>query len=55
MTTRAGHSKIRIRGLHHLGEAKRVALATNKLDVDPKRRRSEHTLSAMRDARKTAG
>ena len=39
--------KIRVRGLHHLGEAKRVALATNKLDSIQKDRNSGYTLSAM--------
>ena len=40
--------KIRIRGLHHLGEAKRVTLATNKLDSIQHERNSDYTLSAMR-------
>ena len=39
--------KIRVRGLHHLGEAKRVALATKKLDSIQKDRNSGYTLSAM--------
>ena len=39
--------KIRVRGLHHLGEAKRVALATNKLDSIQNDRDSAHTLPAM--------
>ena len=40
--------KIRVRGLHHLGEAKRVALATNKLDSIQNNADSSYTLSAMR-------
>ena len=39
--------KIRVRGLHHLGEAKRVALATNKLDSIQNDKNSGDTLSAM--------
>ena len=39
--------KIRVRGLHHLGEAKRVALATNKLDSIQNDENSGDTLSAM--------
>ena len=39
--------KIRVRGLHHLGEAKRVALATKKLDSIRKDRNSGYTLFAM--------
>jgi len=39
--------KIRVRGMHHLGEAKRVALATNKLDSIQNDRSSGATLSAM--------
>ena len=39
--------KIRVRGMHHLGEAKRVALATNKLDSIQNDRNSGNTLSAM--------
>jgi galactokinase len=39
--------KIRVRALHHLGEVKRVALATNKLDSIQHDRDSGHTLSAM--------
>jgi len=39
--------KIRVRGMHHLGEAKRVALATNKLDSIQNDRNSGDTLSAM--------
>jgi galactokinase/NDP-sugar pyrophosphorylase family protein len=39
--------KIRVRGMHHLGEAKRVALATNKLDLIQHDRNSGDTLSAM--------
>src|SRR5215212_5855295 len=39
--------KIRVRGMHHLGEAKRVALATNKLDSIQNDRNSGYTLSAM--------
>lgn len=40
--------KIRSRGLHHLGEAKRVALATNKLDALQNDRNPSYTLSAVR-------
>ena len=40
--------KLRVRGLHHLGEAERVALATNKLDSIQNDRNSGNTLSAMR-------
>jgi len=39
--------KIRVRGMHHLGEAKRVALATTKLDSIQNDRNSGDTLSAM--------
>ena len=39
--------KIRTRGLHHLGEAKRVALATNTLDSLQNQKDSGGTLSAM--------
>jgi galactokinase/CTP:molybdopterin cytidylyltransferase MocA len=39
--------KIRVRGLHHLGEAKRVAVATNKLDSIQNNANSNYTLSAM--------
>lgn len=39
--------KIRVRGLHHLGEAKRVGLATNKLDSIQNDANSGYTLSAM--------
>ena len=39
--------KIRVRALHHLGEVKRVALATNKLDSIQNDKDSGHTLSAM--------
>ena len=40
--------KIRVRGLHHLGEAERVARATNELDSIQNEKDSGHTLSAMR-------
>lgn len=40
--------KIRARGLHHLGEAERVARATNELDSIQNDKDSDHTLSAMR-------
>ena len=39
--------KIRTRGLHHLGEAKRVTLATNTLDSIQNDKHSGDTLSAM--------
>jgi galactokinase/CTP:molybdopterin cytidylyltransferase MocA len=39
--------KIRVRALHHLGEAKRVALATHKLDSIQDDTNSGYTLSAM--------
>src|SRR5215216_259981 len=39
--------KIRVRGLHHLGEAERVVRATNKLDSLQNERDSGYTLSAM--------
>jgi len=39
--------KIRVRGLHHLGEAKRVALATTKLDSLQHDKDPGYTLSAM--------
>ena len=39
--------KIRVRALHHLGEAKRVAFATNKLDSIQHDTNSGSTLSAM--------
>ena len=39
--------KIRTRALHHLGEAKRVALATKTLDSMQQQRQSAETLSAM--------
>jgi len=39
--------KIRVRGLHHLGEAERVARATNKLDSIQNNRDPAYTLSAM--------
>ena len=40
--------KIRTRGLHHLGEAKRVTLATNTLDSIQIHNDSGYTLSAMK-------
>jgi galactokinase/CTP:molybdopterin cytidylyltransferase MocA len=40
--------KIRIRALHHLGEAKRVALATNTLDSIQLASDSGYTISAMK-------
>jgi galactokinase/CTP:molybdopterin cytidylyltransferase MocA len=40
--------KIRTRGLHHLGEAKRVALATNELDSLRNAKHSGNTLNAMK-------
>ena len=40
--------KIRVRGLHHLGEAERVARATNELDSIQNDKDSGHTSSAMR-------
>ena len=40
--------KIRVRGLHHLGEAERVARATNELDSIQNDEDSGHRLSAMR-------
>ena len=39
--------KIRVRGLHHLGEAKRVALATTKLDSLQHDKDPGYTFSAM--------
>jgi len=39
--------KVRVRALHHLGETKRVALATNKLDSIQNDAKSDYTLSAM--------
>jgi len=39
--------KIRVRGLHHLGEAKRVALATTKLDSLQDDKDPGYTFSAM--------
>ena len=46
--TRRWPLKIRVRGLHHLGEAKRVALATNKLDSIQSAGDSGYRMSAMR-------
>ena len=40
--------KIRVRGLHHLGEAERVARATIELDSIQNDKDFSHTLSAMR-------
>ena len=40
--------KIRTRGLHHLGEAKRVTLATNTLDSIQNDKHSRETLPAMK-------
>ena len=40
--------RIRVRGLHHLGEAKRVALATSKLDSLQNDSDPGYTFSAMR-------
>jgi CTP:molybdopterin cytidylyltransferase MocA len=39
--------KIRVRAMHHLGEAKRVVLATNKLDSIQHNKNSGYILSAM--------
>lgn len=41
--------KIRTRGLHHLGEAKRVTLATKTLDSIQNEKHSEYTLSGMKE------